>query len=240
MTDTPFSLRHEEDASGVAAAVFADIRRRMSFVPAIFKALATDPPALERAWAQARALFDDPRFPATAGRLRERAAVPGVEPAAARVAAALGPFAAELPGMLLIVSSLGIALDGRVPLQPPPPLGLAAVEAPPEPTVPEARGEHPRYADVRSLYGTAHVPTLYRSLAALGLLDDAWPRIEALLGGREGREAVDRVAADGERAALELTAFACFDAERTRPVIEQFRVALPRNLVVAITLGGAT
>jgi len=160
------------------------------------------------------------------------------EPPDPRLAPALAPFAAELPGMLLIVSSLGLALDGRVPLQPPPPLGLDGGSTPPEPTVPEARGEHPRYADVRALYGTAHVPTLYRSLAALGLLDDAWPAIATLLGGPGGLALVDRVAEAGESEALAFAGVACFDAERCRPVLDQFRVALPRNLVVAITLGG--
>ncbi len=240
MTDTPFSLHHEDAATGVVASVFADIRRRMSFTPAIFKALAADPPALERAWVHARALVDDPRFEGATDRLRDAARAPGaVARPSPALAEAVAPFVAELPGMLLIVSSLGLALDGRLPLRPPPPLGLEHGELPPDPVVPEARGEHPLYAGVRELYGTAHVPTLYRSLAALGLLDEAWPTVAALLGGDAGRERVTRLAEEGEREALAFPDAACFDIERTRPVLEQFRIALPRNLVVAVALSEA-
>jgi hypothetical protein len=237
VTQTPFSLRHEDEASGLVASVFADVRRRMRFTPAIFKALAADPPALELAWVPARAIVDDSGFDAATGRLRAAAApdADDVRPSRA-LAEAVAPFVAELPGMLLIVSSLGLSLDGRLPRRPPPPLGLVAGEPPPEPTVPEARGEHPRYRDLRELYGTAHVPTLYRSLAALGLLDDAWPIVASLLGGDAGRERVARLAEAGEREALAFPDAACFDLERTRPVLEQFRIALPRNLVVAVAL----
>ena len=50
MTTTPFEQRYEDDASPRVAAVYADIRRRMSFVPALFKSLAVDDSALESAW----------------------------------------------------------------------------------------------------------------------------------------------------------------------------------------------
>jgi hypothetical protein len=236
MTDTPFSLRHEDEARGVVAAVFSDIRRRLAFTPAIFKALAVDPLALERAWVHARAILDDPRCAAATDRLRAAARAPETAPPTAAVARAVAPFAAELPGMLLVVSSLGLALDGRLALVPPPPLGVTADDAPPEPTVPEARGEYPQYADVRRLYGTAHVPTLYRSLAALELLDEAWPIAASLLEGDAGRSLVAAVAAAGDEEALAFEETACFDVQRTRPVLDQFRIALPRNLVVALAL----
>ena len=64
---------HEEEVGGVAASVFQDIRARMPFVPALFKALADDPEALLSAWLQARALYDDPDTAAPAERLRRRA-----------------------------------------------------------------------------------------------------------------------------------------------------------------------
>ena len=235
MTTTPFPLRHEDEATGLVAAVFADIRRRMAFTPAIFKALAADPPALERAWVHARAIVDDPRFDASTSRLEAAARAPGRGSTRA-ISEAVAPFAAELPGMLLIVSSLGLALDGRVPLYPPPPLGVAAGAAPPEPTVPESRVEHPLYAEIRSLYGTAHVPSLYRSLAALDLLDEAWPVAADALTSTDGQARVARVAEAGEREALAFDRVACFDAEGTRPVLDQFRIALPRNLVAVFAL----
>jgi hypothetical protein len=235
VTDTPFSLRHEDGATGLVAAVFTDIRRRLAFTPAIFKALAADPPALERAWVHARAILDDARYTDATNRLRETARAPRPDPDRA-VARAVEPFAAELPGMLLVVSSLGLALDGRLTLHAPPPLGVAGDDVPPEPTVPEARGEHPLYESVRRVYDTAHVPTLYRSLAALGLLEQAWPVAASLLGGEAGHSLVESVAAAGEREATAFAEFACFDVARTKPVLDQFRVALPRNLVVALAL----
>jgi hypothetical protein len=240
MTDTPFSLRHEDEATGLVAAVFTDIRPRLAFTPAIFKALAADPPALERAWVHARAILDDPRYRASTDRLRDAARVPRRGRPDRAIARAVRPFAAELPGMLLIVSSLGLALDGRLTLHAPPPLGVAAGDLPAEPAVPEARGEHPAYEDIRRVYGTAHVPTLYRSLAALGLLERAWPVAAALLEGDAGRSLVEAVAAAGEREALDFEATACFDVARTKPVLDQFRVALPRNLVVALALNDAS
>lgn len=236
MAGRRFALQHEDEATGLVASVFTDVRRRMAFTPAVFKALAADPPALERAWVHARAIVDDGRFAGATERLRTAARTPGAPRATPELAVAVAPFVAELPGMLLIVSSLGLALDGRLPLVPPPPLGLVEGDVPPEPTVPEARGEHPLYDAVRELYGTEHVPTLYRSLAARGLLDDAWPVASSLLAGPEGAASVAALAEAGEREALAFDEAACFDVERIRPILAQFRIALPRNLVVAVAL----
>jgi hypothetical protein len=237
---TPFSLRHEHEATGDVAAIFADIRKRMSFTPAIFKALAADPPTLERAWAHARPLVDDEAFGDAAGRLRTAATRAGSVKPSAEVEAAVAPFARELPGMLLIVSSLGLTLDGRIPVSAIAPLALRETAAAPEPVVPEYHGDHPVYDAVRDAYGTAHVPTLYRSLAAQGLLEEAWASAGALLASADGHRLIERVAAAGESEALELTRVACFDVESARPLLEQFRVALPRNLVVAMALSGSS
>jgi hypothetical protein len=231
-------LRHEHDADERVGAVFADIRRRMSFTPALFKAFAVDPPALERAWLQARALLDEPGLGAATARVRALARPSEPVASSGAVREAVEPFAAELPSMLLVVSSLGLALDGRLPLVPPPPLGLAPGERPPAPTVPEEHREHPLYAEIRSVYRTVHVPTLYRSLAALGLLEEAWRTAAPLLTSAGGRARVERLAAAGEQEALGLSGEACFDVESARPILEQFRIALPRNLVVVFALSG--
>ncbi|HUG65889.1 MAG TPA: hypothetical protein VMK83_11780 [Gaiellaceae bacterium] len=240
MTDVPFELRHEADAEGVVAAVFADIRRRMTFVPAIFKALAVDPEALERGWLQARTLVDHPGFADATERLRSQAAPSSAPTGSPGLAEAVAPFVAELPGMLLVVSSLGLALDGRIPLRAPPPLGLDHDDTPPEPIVPELHDHHQRYDDVRALYGTAHVPTLYRALAAHGLLDEAWATVEEVLTGEGAAERVERLAASGEDEALGLADWGCFDARHLKPVLAQFRIALPRNLLVAVALETAS
>ena len=68
----PIGLRllHEEEVEGVVSSVFVDIRARMPFVPALFKALAADADALVAAWLQARAIYDDPRSSAAAEEIR--------------------------------------------------------------------------------------------------------------------------------------------------------------------------
>jgi hypothetical protein len=230
-------LRHEADVEGPVAAVFADIRRRMAFTPALFKALAPDPAAVELAWIQARALLDEPGFGDATKRLRTIALPARALDVRTRVTEAVQPFIAELPGMLLIVSSLALALDGRLARRMPvPPLGLTVGGRPPDPTVPEEHREHPLFADIRSVYGTVHVPTLYRSLAARGLLDEAWRAVSPLLTSREGRARVERLAAAGQEEALGLADVGWFDLESARPVLEQFRRALPRNLVAVFAL----
>src|SRR5688572_15784854 len=85
-----YDLLHEEQATGLVLSIFADVRARMPFVPAIFKALARDSGALELAWLQAGGLCDDPRAAdATAplaGRARPRLpprSFPRLPPAAA-------------------------------------------------------------------------------------------------------------------------------------------------------------
>jgi hypothetical protein len=230
-------LRHETDADGVVAAVYADVRRRMAFVPALFKALAPDVHTLERAWVQARALLDDHGFPEAAARLRALAQPEETPAARADLQDAVGPFAAELPGMLLVVSSLGLALDGRLSREEPPPLGLEPGDRrPPDGTVPEEHREHPIYADVRAVYGTMHVPTLYRSLAARGLLDEAWRTMAPALTSPAGRARVEQLARAGEEEALRFPGIGWFDCESARPVLAQFRRALPRNLVAVFAV----
>jgi hypothetical protein len=228
-------LHHEDGADARVLAVYADVRRRLAFVPALFKALAADPVVLESAWLQARALLDDAGFPDALDRVRVVAGGtrrPRVSPA---VRAAVAPFASDLPAMLLVAMSLEAALDGRIPRRAP----VGTIEpglAPPEPTVPEFRGDHPAYASIRSVYGTTHVPTLYRSLAALGLLEEAWPHASKLLTSAAGRTHVDRVAAAGRGEAEAFDTVGCFACEEARPIVEQLVIALPRNLVVAAAL----
>ena len=68
-------LLHEEEVEGVVSSVFVDIRARMPFVPALFKALAADPDSLVAAWLQARMIYDDPRSPVAADEIRKSAQV---------------------------------------------------------------------------------------------------------------------------------------------------------------------
>ena len=205
----------------------------MPFVPAIFKALARDPDALVPAWLQARALYDDPRAADAATRLAElaRPRLAYRPSPAVRVAAA--PFAADLPSLLLIVTSLGLSLDGVLPLRERPAPSLPAPEPLPPTPVPEQRDEHPLYAEIREVYGTQHVPSLYKALAADGVLEESWAGIGPFLVTPEGTQLVAAVAAAAEREAGAFPEYAFFAAEKARPVLAQFRIALPRNLVFA-------
>lgn len=76
----------------------------------------------------------------------------------------VAPFLAEIPTMLLLVSSLGLSLDGELELNPPPPAALPEPGPLPQTPVPDERGEHPLFDEVRAAYGTAHVPSVYRAL----------------------------------------------------------------------------
>lgn len=229
-----YQLVPEEEASGRVLSVFHDVRARLSFVPAIYKALAHDPDVLEAAWLQARCLYDDRR---TARSTEELVALARPEldyrPTAA-VRAAVQPFAEELPMLLLVVTSLGLSLDGVHELRDPPAARLPPADEPLPPTpVPEQRDEHPLYDEVRTVYGTEHVPSMYKALAADGLLEEPWRAIGPLLASKPGRSLVAEVETAADRAARRFPEYAFFAAQAARPVVSQFRVALPRNLVFA-------
>jgi hypothetical protein len=228
-------MRHEEEAHGLVAAVFADVRSRMPFVPALFKALAVDPSALELAWLQGRALYDDPRSHAAAAELREAAGEAGPAYRASEpVRQAVAPFAQELPAMLLIATSLLLALDGVLAVRPKPELRLSPGRSDPGPGLPESREEHPLFAEIREVYGTAYVPSMFRSLAALGLLEQPWRAIGPFLTSPRGLELIGTLTEAAEDTAARFPEVAFFDAESARPVLDQFRAALPRNLVFAV------
>ncbi len=226
-------LQHEASAAGIVAGVYRDIRRRMPFVPALFKALAFDPAALEPAWLQARTLYDDPRKDASISRLRRLAEPDLPYRASAPVRAAVAPFAAELPLMLLVVTSLTLTLDGRLPLRPLPAEGVPPADSAPEPSLPDSLESHPLFDDIRAAYGTAHVPSMFRSLAAQDLLDEPWAAIGPVLAGGHADPLVAGLDAAAEEEAMRFPEAALFAVEAARPVLDQFRIALPRNLVFA-------
>ncbi|MBA2558709.1 MAG: hypothetical protein H0V07_02280 [Propionibacteriales bacterium] len=230
---TGLPLRHEEDAEGVVASVFLDVRRRMPFVPALFKALAHDPDALLAAWLQARAIYDDPRAPAATGAIRQSARAELAYRPSREVSDTLAPFVAELPSMLLIVTSLRLSLDGEFSLQPPPSPDLPEPAAVPEPEFSD-RGEHPLFAEICAVYGTQHLPSIFRSLAAQGVLEEAWGAIGPFLASPEGASMVAGVAGEADNQARGVPEVASFDTQRARPVLDQFERALPRNLIVAV------
>ena len=157
-----------------ASSILLDIRARMDFVPAIFKQLSSDADALQLAWLQARAIYDDPRTEESTSRLVEEARGEVDYRPSGSVRSAVEPFRNELPSLLLIVTSLGLTLDGELPTQPLPPLDLPEPGPLPATPVPEYPGEYPLYDDIRAVYGTEHVPSMFRALAADGLLEESW------------------------------------------------------------------
>ena len=80
------------------------------------------------------------------------------------------------------------------------------------------------------------MPTLYRSLAALDLLDEGWPIAASMLRDPAGIERVRRVTDLGRAEALGFGTIGCFTAESARHIVEQLVVALPRNLVVVLSI----
>jgi hypothetical protein len=233
MPPTGLPLLHEEEVDGVVAAVFVDIRARMPFVPALFKALAKDAEALVAAWLQARAIYDDPRSPAAADDIRRSARVGiGFQPSS-RVRESMAPFAAELPFMLLIVTSLQLSLSGELPLRPAPELDLPAATRVPMPEFSD-RAEHPLFPEICAVYGTQHLPSIFRTLAANGVLEEAWTGIGPFLASPEGAAAVARVSRQANTRALAMPEVASFDTKRAQPILDQFSRALPRNLILAV------
>jgi hypothetical protein len=230
-------LVHEEDAEGVVASVFVDIRARMPFVPALFKALASAPESLLAAWLQARMIYDHPGAPEAAEAIRRSARVTIDYRPTNKVRETLVPFAAELPFMLLIVSSLRLSLDRELPRQPAPEPNLPAAVPVPEPDFSD-RGEHALFAEICAVYGTQHLPSIFRTLAANGVLEQVWQAMGPFLAGPAGAKAITRVSAEAERQALAMPEVASFGVEQSRPILDQFAQALPRNLIVAVTAAG--
>jgi hypothetical protein len=226
-------LLHEEDVEGVVSSVFLDIRARMPFVPALFKVLAIDPESLVAAWLQARAIFDDPGSHAAADEIRKSAQVGiGFRPSH-RVGEVLAPYAAELPFMLLIVTSLQLSLSGELARQPAPELDLPAAAPVPKPAF-DDRAEHPLFDVICSAYGTQHLPSIFRTLAANGVLEETWNAIGPFLASSEGAAAIAHVISAAENGAFAMPDVASFAVERARPVLDQFSLALPRNLILAV------
>lgn len=87
--------------------------------------------------------------------------------------------------------------------------------------------------EIRAVYLTQHVPSMYRPLAARALLNEPSSAIGPFLAGEAGKELGVAVCAAAAAQALRFPELACFGAESARAVLDQFRRALPRNLVFA-------
>jgi hypothetical protein len=113
-------------------------------------------------------------------------------------------------------------------------LNLPATAPVPEPEFPD-RAEHPLFAEICAVYGTQHLPSIFRTLAANGVLEQTWNQVGPFLASSEGATAVTRVNREAHIRAHAMPEVASFDTERARPILDQFSQALPRNLIVAVT-----
>ena len=234
MSSVGLPLVHEEDADGLVASVFLDIRTRMPFVPALFKALASDPESLLAAWVQARMVYDHPGAMEAADAIRRSARVTIDYRPTSKVRETLVPFAAELPLMLLFVSSLRLSLDHELPPRPAPEPKLPPAERVPEPEFSD-RGDHPLFPEICRVYGTQHLPSIFRTLATAGLLEEVWSATGPFLASPAGAQAITRTNTEADGQARAMPEVASFQVEQARPILDQFARALPRNLIIAVT-----
>ena len=188
---------------------------------------------LVAAWLQARAIYDDPRSSEAAAAIRATARVDTGYRPSARVRTTLAPYADELPRMLLIVTSLQLTLAGELPLQPTPALNLPQPARVPEPEFPD-RAEHALFADICAVYGTQHLPSIFRTLAANGLLEEVWDALGSFLASPRGANAIDRVNAAADTGGRAIPEVAFFHLQRAQATLDQFSRALPRNLIIAV------
>ena len=90
------------------------------------------------------------------------------------------------------------------------------------------------FPEICAVYGTQHLPSIFRTLAANGVLEDTWNAIGPFLASSEGAAAVAQVTSAAENRARAMPEAASFAVERARPILDQFSLALPRNLILAV------
>lgn len=171
-----YPMVEEAEATGVVAAVYAQLLDGMPFVPSLFKSLALCPGYLVLAYEQAAPVLSSPSFASTAQQLvssvREMARPPGNT----EVRGALAEFAGPLSRMLLLATGLRLGLDGELDLPPAP--GHAPAPRPAQPRSPAPSAEDapaPRlYGEIRAALETPIVNSIWRTLAGRGLLESAW------------------------------------------------------------------
>jgi hypothetical protein len=111
---------------------------------------------------------------------------------------AVRPFHEALPSLLLAVASLRLTLDGVLRRRPLPAAPLPRSAPTPVPGVPD-EGDNPSlFPEIRRVYGTEHVPSMYRSLAARRLLAEPWAAVGPYLDGAAGREQANHLRALAE------------------------------------------
>ena len=97
------------------------------------------------------------------------------------------------------------------------------------------RGDHPLFPEICRVYGTQHLPSIFRTLATAGLLEEVWSATGPVLASPAGAQAITRINAEADGQARAIPEVASFQVEQARPILDQFARALPRNLIIAVT-----
>ncbi|WP_249522801.1 hypothetical protein, partial [Modestobacter marinus] len=111
-----YPMVEEADATGVVAAVYAELLEGMPFVPSLFKSLALCPGYLVLAHEQAAPVLPREEYRSAAQQLVTSVRAVAAPPADTEVRGALAEFAGPLSRMLLLVAGLRLALDGDLDL----------------------------------------------------------------------------------------------------------------------------
>jgi hypothetical protein len=239
-----YPMVEEADATGVVAAVYADLLEDMPFVPSLFKSLALCPGYLLLAHEQAVPVLSTDEFGSAAEQLVTSVRDVTQPPVDADVRAALAGFAGPLSRMLLLAAGLRLALEGELDLP------AAPGHAPaPRPAQPREPAPSPADAPASRLYGeicaaleTPIVNTIWRSLAGRRLLEPAWkalrPQVEVTRPAADHLQAKASEVARGLPWGVAASPAALEQAGLTdaRPgmagVLDAYRTTLPRVLVL--------
>ena len=211
MTTSPTTARfaiypmvEESQATGAVAGVYAALLVEMPMVPSLFKSLALCPGYLVLAAEQALPALGDVTFRELADGLVSSVTDASTPPADAEVCSALAEFVDPLSQMSLLAAGLRLALDGDLHASPAP--GHFPPDRPVRPQRPApSTHEAPAvelYSQIRSALRTPIVNSVWRSLAADGLLRSAWAVLGPQSGGVE--EAADALCGRSFAAAREV------------------------------------
>lgn len=172
-----YPMVEQDQATGTVAAVYAQVVDVLPFVPSVFKSLAVCPTYLALAWEQAHTALSDVSYRVVADRLVASVHTAAMPPQDPQARDALAEFVNPLGQMLLLCAGWREALAGRLDGAPAQGgISAATGSVPPQRQVPSLR-----QTDADTLYGeicaalrTPLINSIWRNLAARGLLETAW------------------------------------------------------------------
>jgi hypothetical protein len=198
-------MQEERGATGAVSAVYAQVRAVSPVVPSPFKSLAINPAYLALAWAQ----VSDVRAPidrmATrlATHARDCVKESGGPALSAAAAEALTDSGYLVPQTMLMVELLVGLLEGSIEERPipegvliEPELQTGRTRSPSLPMVgqEDAGGlDSDLYNDIQHVYSVPFVSSIFKILAAKGILQDAWMTARPFQNAPEGRDVANHL-----------------------------------------------